>query len=91
MKRVRQHSAERRGFSGFSQGKWPGWWVRINIVKVPMKREFIFDIFVNKGLKIRFLLLKLNIAPFYNPKILVKHDVMAVMRQILRGRKYVEK
>ena len=83
VKRVRQHSAESRGFS---QGKLPGWWVRINIVKVHMKRKFIFDIFVNKGLKMRFLLLKLNIALFYNLKISVKHDVM---RQIPRGRQYV--
>ena len=39
-----------------------------------MKQKFLFDIFVDKELKIRFLLLKLNIAPFYNPKISVKHD-----------------
>ena len=39
-----------------------------------MKRKFLFDIFVDKGLKFRFLLLKLNIATFYNSKISVKHD-----------------
>ena len=38
-------------------------------------RQILFDIFVDKRLKIRFRLLKLNIAPFYNPKIFVKHDV----------------
>ena len=32
--------------------------------KVSVKRKFLFDIFVDKGLKFRFLLLKLNIAPF---------------------------
>ena len=41
---------------------------------MPMKRTFLFDIFVNKGLRIKFLLFKLNIAPFYNPKISVEHD-----------------
>ena len=39
-----------------------------------MKRKFLFDIFVDKGLKFRFLVLKLNIAPFNNSKISVKHD-----------------
>ena len=39
-----------------------------------MKRKFLFDIFIDKGLKFRFLLLKLNIAPFNNSKISVKHD-----------------
>ena len=43
-------------------------------VKVPMKRKFLFDIFADKGLKFRFLLLELNIAPFNNSKISVKHD-----------------
>ena len=43
-------------------------------LKVPMKRIFLFDIFVDKGLKFRFLLLKLNIAPFNNSRISVKHD-----------------
>ena len=43
-------------------------------IKVPMKRNFLFDIFVDKGLKSRFLLLKLNIAPFNNSKISVKPD-----------------
>ena len=38
-----------------------------------MKRKFLFDIFVDKGLKFSFLLLKLNIAPSYNSKISVKH------------------
>ena len=41
---------------------------------MPMKRKFIFDIFVDKGLNIRFLLLKLSIKLFYNPGISVKHD-----------------
>ena len=31
-----------------------------------MKWKFLFDIFVDKGLKIRFLLLKLNIALAYD-------------------------
>ena len=35
-----------------------------------MKQKFLFDIFVDKGLKFRFLFLKLNI----NSKISVKHD-----------------
>ena len=39
-----------------------------------MKRNILFDIFVDKGLKFRFLLLKRNIAPFKNSKISVKHD-----------------
>ena len=39
-----------------------------------MKRNFLFDIFVDKGLKFRFLLLKLNITPSNNSKISVKHD-----------------
>ena len=43
-------------------------------LNVPMKRKFLFDIFVDKWLKIRFLLLKLNVAPFYNSKISVKPD-----------------
>ena len=43
-------------------------------LKVPMKRKFLFDIFVDIGLKFRFLLLKLNIAPFYSSKISVKQD-----------------
>ena len=41
---------------------------------MPVKRKVLFDIFVDKGLKFRFLLLKLSIAPFYNSKISVKHD-----------------
>ena len=45
--------------------------------KMLMKRKNVFDIFVNKGLKIRFLLLKLNVAPFYNPKFSVKHKCYA--------------
>ena len=41
----------------------------------PLRGYFYhFDIFVDKGLKFRFLLLKLNIAPFNNSKISVKHD-----------------
>ena len=44
------------------------------MLKVPMKRKLLFHIFVDKRLKIRLLLLKLNIAPFHNPKISVKHD-----------------
>ena len=43
-------------------------------VKVAMKRKFLFDIFVDKGLKFMFLFLKLNIAPFNNSKISVEHD-----------------
>ena len=39
-----------------------------------MKRNFLFDIFVDKELKFRLLLLKLNIASFNNSKISVKHD-----------------
>ena len=39
-----------------------------------MKRTFLFDIFVDKGLEFRFLLLKRNIGPFNNSKISVKHD-----------------
>ena len=34
------------------------------LTEVPMKRKILFDIFVDKGLKFRFLLLKLNIARF---------------------------
>ena len=52
---------------------------------VPMKRKFLFDIFVDKGLKIKFLLLKLNIAPFNNSQ----SNMINLMRQIPRGRKYV--
>ena len=44
------------------------------LLKVPMKRKCLFDIFVDKGLKFMFLLLKLNIAPFNNSKISVKYD-----------------
>ena len=47
--------------------------IELNI-KVPTKRTFLFHIFVDKELKFRFLLLKLNIAPFNNSKISVKHD-----------------
>ena len=36
--------------------------------------KFLFDIFFDKRLKIRFLLLKLNIALSYNPNTSVKHD-----------------
>ena len=50
-----------------------------------MKRKFLFDIFVDKGLKIKFLLLKLNIAPFNNSQ----SNMINLMRQIPRGRKYV--
>ena len=50
-----------------------------------MKRTFLFDIFVDKGLKIKFLLLKLNIAPFNNSQ----SNMINLMRQIPRGRKYV--
>ena len=39
-----------------------------------MKWKFLIDIFVDKELKIRFLLLKLNIMPFNKPKIPVEHD-----------------
>ena len=39
-----------------------------------MKRKCLFDIFVDKRLKFKFLLLGLNIAPFNNSKISVKHD-----------------
>ena len=41
---------------------------------MPVKRKFLFDIFIDKGLKFRFLLLKLNIAPFNKSKSSVKHD-----------------
>ena len=34
-----------------------------------MKQKILFDIFVDKRLKIRFLLLKLNVVPLYNPNI----------------------
>ena len=42
--------------------------------KVPMKRKFIFNVFVDKWSKIGFLSSKSNIAPFYNPNISVKHN-----------------
>ena len=57
-------------------------------LKVPMKRKFLFDIFIDKGFKFRFLLLKLNIAPFNNSKISVKHDKSYATKHP-RGRKCV--
>ena len=40
------------------------------VVKVPtgIKQKILSDIFVHKGLKMMFLLLKLNIMPFHNPQ-----------------------
>ena len=47
---------------------------RVHDFKVPMKRKFLFYVFVDKGLKIGFLSSKRNIAPFHNTNISVKHN-----------------
>ena len=52
-----------------------------------MKRIFIFDVFVDKRLKIRFLFLKFNIMPFITVK--PQSNTMNLLRQIQRGQKYV--
>ena len=45
-------------------------------IKVSMKRKFLFDIFVDKGLKFRFLLLKLLISiPAVGNMYIIAYDV----------------
>ena len=52
-----------------------------------MKRIFIFDICVDKRLKIKFLFLKFNIMPFITLK--PQSNMINLLRQIQHGQKYV--
>ena len=61
--------------------------ITIDPLKVPMKRIFIFDICVDKRLKIKFLFLKFNIMPFITLK--PQSNMMNLLRQIQHGQKYV--
>ena len=60
--------------------------ITIDPLKVPMKRIFIFDICVDKRLKIKFLFLKFNIMPFITLK--PQSNMMNLLRQIQHGQKY---
>ena len=61
--------------------------ITIDPLKVPMKRIFIFDICVDKRLKIKFLFLKFNIMPFITLK--PQSNMINLLRQIQHGQKYV--